>query len=75
MVSSPTGATTIGIVEVAGATARAAPDVVVMHPGPINRGVEIASDVADSLSSVILDQVSNGVAVRMAILYLLSGGE
>lgn len=53
----------------------AAPDVVVMHPGPINRGVEIASDVADSLSSVILDQVSNGVAVRMAILYLLSGGE
>jgi aspartate carbamoyltransferase catalytic subunit len=46
-----------------------------MHPGPINRGVEIASDVADSLSSVILDQVSNGVAVRMAILYLLSGGE
>jgi aspartate carbamoyltransferase catalytic subunit len=53
----------------------AVPDVVVMHPGPINRGVEIASDVADSLSSVILDQVSNGVAVRMAILYLLSGGE
>lgn len=53
----------------------AVPEVVVMHPGPINRGVEIASDVADSLSSVILDQVSNGVAVRMAILYLLSGGE
>ncbi len=53
---------------------RAAPGVVIMHPGPINRGVEIASDVADSLSSVILDQVSNGVAVRMAVLYLLSGG-
>jgi aspartate carbamoyltransferase catalytic subunit len=45
----------------------------VMHPGPINRGVEIAPDVADSLSSVILDQVANGVAVRMAVLYLLSG--
>jgi aspartate carbamoyltransferase catalytic subunit len=46
---------------------------IVMHPGPINRGVEIAPDVADSLSSVILDQVANGVAVRMGILYLLSG--
>ena len=46
----------------------------VMHPGPINRGVEIAPEVADSLSSVILDQVANGVAVRMAVLYLLSGG-
>lgn len=45
----------------------------VMHPGPINRGVEIAPEVADSFSSVILDQVSNGVAVRMGILYLLSG--
>lgn len=45
----------------------------VMHPGPINRGVEIAPEVADSLSSVILDQVANGVAVRMAILYLMSG--
>lgn len=52
----------------------AAPGAVVMHPGPINRGVEISSDVADSLSSVILDQVSNGVAVRMAVLYLLSSG-
>ncbi|GKS58852.1 aspartate carbamoyltransferase [Nitrospira sp.] len=52
----------------------AAPGAVVMHPGPINRGVEISSDVADSLSSVILNQVSNGVAVRMAVLYLLSGG-
>ncbi len=45
----------------------------VMHPGPINRGVEIAPEVADSLSSVILDQVANGVAVRMAVLYLLAG--
>jgi aspartate carbamoyltransferase catalytic subunit len=46
---------------------------VVMHPGPINRGVEIAPEVADSFSSVILDQVANGVAVRMAVLYLLAG--
>ena len=45
-----------------------------MHPGPMNRGVEIASDVADSGRSVILDQVANGVAVRMAVLYLLLGG-
>jgi aspartate carbamoyltransferase catalytic subunit len=44
-----------------------------MHPGPINRGVEITSDVADSKQSIILDQVENGVAVRMAILYLLAG--
>ncbi len=54
---------------------RASPDVLVMHPGPINRGIEIAPDVADSLSSVILDQVTNGVAVRMALLYLLMGGK
>ena len=53
---------------------RARPDVIIMHPGPINRGVEIASDVADGPYSVILDQVANGVAVRMAVLYLLSGG-
>jgi aspartate carbamoyltransferase catalytic subunit len=52
---------------------RAEPGAIVMHPGPINRGVEIAPDVADSLSSVILDQVANGVAVRMGILYLMSG--
>ncbi|TAJ07222.1 MAG: aspartate carbamoyltransferase catalytic subunit [Nitrospirae bacterium] len=45
----------------------------IMHPGPINRGVEIAPEVADSFSSVILDQVTNGVAVRMAVLYLLAG--
>ncbi len=46
-----------------------------MHPGPINRGVELDSDVADSEFSVILNQVTNGVAVRMAVLYLLSGYE
>jgi len=49
-------------------------DCLVMHPGPINRGVEIDSDVADSGRSVILDQVTNGLAVRMAVLYLCSGG-
>ena len=54
--------------------ARAKPDVIVMHPGPINRGVEIASEVADGPYSVILDQVTNGVAARMAVLYLLAGG-
>lgn len=47
--------------------------IVIMHPGPINRGVEITSDVADSDQSIILDQVENGVAVRMAVLYLLAG--
>jgi len=46
---------------------------VVMHPGPMNRGVEIAQDVADGENSVILEQVTNGVAVRMAVLYLLAG--
>ena len=55
--------------------ARAKPDVIVMHPGPLNRGVEIASDVADGPFSVILEQVSNGVALRMAVLYLLAGVE
>ena len=49
-------------------------DVLIMHPGPMNRGVEIASEVADGPWSVILDQVTNGVAVRMAVLYLLLGG-
>jgi aspartate carbamoyltransferase catalytic subunit len=49
--------------------------VLVMHPGPINRGIELASNVADSEQSVILDQVTNGVALRMAVLYLLGGGE
>jgi aspartate carbamoyltransferase catalytic subunit len=52
----------------------AAPDAIVMHPGPMNRGVEIASDVADGARSLILDQVANGLAVRMAVLYLLGGG-
>lgn len=52
---------------------RARPDVVVMHPGPINRGVEIAADVADGPNSVILDQVTNGIAVRMALLFLTLG--
>ena len=49
------------------------PDCLVMHPGPINRGVEIDSEVADGLQSVILDQVTNGLAVRMAVLYLCGG--
>ena len=52
----------------------AKPDVMIMHPGPMNRGVEIASEVADGPFSVILEQVANGVAVRMAVLYLLAGG-
>ena len=50
------------------------PDFMIMHPGPINRGVELESDVADSERAVILNQVTNGLAVRMAVLYLLSGG-
>ncbi len=50
-------------------------DITIMHPGPVNRGVELDSDVVDGEFSVILDQVTNGVAVRMAILYLLSGGK
>ncbi|MBI1991913.1 MAG: aspartate carbamoyltransferase, partial [Candidatus Omnitrophica bacterium] len=51
----------------------AKPDILIMHPGPVNRGVEIDSDVADGPFSVILDQVTNGLAVRMAVLYLVSG--
>ena len=54
---------------------RAKPGVLIMHPGPMNRGVEIMSDVADSGSSVILEQVTNGIAVRMALLFLLMSGE
>jgi aspartate carbamoyltransferase catalytic subunit len=50
------------------------PDVLIMHPGPINRGIEISSELADGVNSVILEQVTNGLAVRMALLYLLSGG-
>jgi aspartate carbamoyltransferase catalytic subunit len=53
---------------------RAPRDIIILHPGPMNRGVEIDSDVADGEHSVILDQVTNGVAVRMAVLYLLAGG-
>jgi len=52
----------------------AASDAIVMHPGPINRGIEIASEIADGGRSLILDQVTNGVAVRMAVLYLVAGG-
>ncbi|MBN2254584.1 MAG: aspartate carbamoyltransferase catalytic subunit [Deltaproteobacteria bacterium] len=54
---------------------RAKPDVLVMHPGPINRGIEISPEIADGTQSLILKQVTNGVAVRMALLYLLAGGE
>jgi aspartate carbamoyltransferase catalytic subunit len=50
-------------------------EIIIMHPGPINRGIELASDVADSHHSIILDQVENGVAVRMAVLYLLAGSQ
>jgi aspartate carbamoyltransferase catalytic subunit len=50
-------------------------DVLIMHPGPINRGVEMSPDVADGQGSVIMDQVTNGVAIRMALLYLVIGGE
>ncbi|HXF39262.1 MAG TPA: aspartate carbamoyltransferase catalytic subunit [Blastocatellia bacterium] len=53
----------------------AASDCIVMHPGPVNRGIEISSEVADGASSLILDQVTNGVAVRMAILFLIVGSE
>lgn len=55
--------------------ARTKPDVLIMHPGPINRGVEINSDVADCERSVVLEQVTNGLAVRMAVLFLVSGGK
>src|SRR5919106_745536 len=64
--------TTFGMTEAR--VARAKSDVIIMHPGPMNRGVEIASEVADGPFSVILDQVAHGVAVRMAVLYLLAGG-
>jgi len=53
----------------------ARPDVLIMHPGPINRGVEIAPEVADGPYSMILDQVENGLAIRMGLLYLLAGGQ
>jgi len=51
------------------------PDSIVMHPGPMNRGLEIAAEVADSARSVIVEQVANGVSVRMAILYVLLAGQ
>lgn len=54
---------------------KAKKDVIIMHPGPMNRGIEISDEVADGPYSVILDQVENGLAVRMAILYLLIGRE
>ncbi|MDT7690049.1 MAG: aspartate carbamoyltransferase catalytic subunit [Acidobacteriota bacterium] len=54
--------------------ALASPDAIVLHPGPMNRGIEISSDVADGSRSLILNQVANGLAVRMAVLYLLGGG-
>ena len=52
--------------------AKAKKDIVVMHPGPINRGIEMSSEVADGANSVILEQVTNGIAVRMAVLFLVS---
>ena len=55
--------------------ARTKPEALIMHPGPINRGVEIDSEIADSSRSVILDQVTNGLAVRMAVLFLVNGGQ
>ena len=51
---------------------KAKKDIIVMHPGPLNRGIEISSDVADGLNSVILEQVTNGIAVRMAVLFLVA---
>jgi aspartate carbamoyltransferase catalytic subunit len=55
--------------------AKTKPDAIIMHPGPVNRGVEIDSDIADSDRSLILDQVTNGLAVRMAVLFLVNGGK
>ncbi len=55
--------------------ARTRPDAIIMHPGPINRGVEIDSEIADCERSVILEQVTNGLAVRMAVLFLVNGGK
>ncbi|MEC9070935.1 MAG: aspartate carbamoyltransferase, partial [Myxococcota bacterium] len=54
--------------------ALASDEAIVMHPGPLNRGVEIAPEIADGEHNVILEQVANGVAVRMAVLYLVAGG-
>ncbi len=54
---------------------KAKPDALIMHPGPINRGVEIDSEIADGERSLILDQVTNGLAIRMAVLFLVNGGK
>lgn len=54
---------------------KASKSILIMHPGPMNRGLEISSYVADSEHSVILEQVTNGIALRMAVLYLLAGGK
>ncbi|MBP7088212.1 MAG: aspartate carbamoyltransferase, partial [Candidatus Omnitrophica bacterium] len=51
---------------------KASKDIIVMHPGPINRGIEMSSEVADGRNSVILEQVTNGIAARMAVLFLIS---
>jgi aspartate carbamoyltransferase catalytic subunit len=55
--------------------ARMRPEAIVMHPGPMNRGVEIAAEVSESPRSIVLSQVANGLAVRMSLLYLMLGGE
>jgi aspartate carbamoyltransferase catalytic subunit len=55
--------------------ARTKPEALIMHPGPVNRGVEIDSDIADSKRSLIIDQVTNGLAIRMAVLFLVNGGQ
>ena len=55
--------------------AKTKPDALIMHPGPVNRGVEIDSEIADSNRSLILEQVTNGIAVRMAVLFLVNGGK
>jgi aspartate carbamoyltransferase catalytic subunit len=58
-----------------GKLSNAKKDLLILHPGPMNRGIEISSSIADSKNSVITEQVTNGVAVRMAVLYLLAGGD
>ena len=55
--------------------AKTKPDAIIMHPGPMNRGVEIESEIADGARAVILEQVTNGIAVRMSVLYLVNGGK
>jgi len=55
--------------------AKARPEALIMHPGPVNRGVEIDNDLADCSRSLILEQVTNGLAVRMAVMFLINGGK